>query len=157
MLITLSIEIIYLSSAFYEFLDGGYVSLAVAAVIVAIMYAWNDVYRKKYCYEMDRKLSPEQFSFWSPSNHCPQTRYGYKDVGSQEQQQEPFEGMLVGKLKEFIMNELESELNNSEEEIVEAKDNDMIAIKWEANGSGRRGVEGELKCLMKHVVPGWCT
>ncbi|GAB4861776.1 hypothetical protein Ancab_037031 [Ancistrocladus abbreviatus] len=60
MLITLSIEIVYLTSALYKFPDGGYVPLAFAAVIVAIMYTWNDVYRKKYYYVIDRKASPEQ-------------------------------------------------------------------------------------------------
>ncbi|GAB4861772.1 hypothetical protein Ancab_037027 [Ancistrocladus abbreviatus] len=215
MLITLSIETVYLTSALYKFPDGGYVSLAFAAVLVAIMYTWNDVYRKKYYYEMDRKVSPEQvrdlaiqtklhripgvaifyselvhgippifkqYAMTIPALHSvlifvsfkslpinkvlleepflfrrvpPRelhmfrcvVRYGYNDVGSQEQQQEPFEGMLVGKLKEFIMNELESELNICEEEIVEAKDSAVIATEREANGGGRRGVEGEIEAL----------
>jgi len=59
-LIISSIELVYLSSVLYKFKEGGYLPLAFAAVLMSIMYAWNDVYRRKYYYELDHKISPEK-------------------------------------------------------------------------------------------------
>ncbi|KAK3041481.1 hypothetical protein RJ639_000458 [Escallonia herrerae] len=162
-----SIELLYLSSVLYKFDQGGYLPLAFAMVLMAIMYTWNDVYRRKYHYELDHKISPEKLKeiavdtnfcripglaiFYSelvhgippifkhyvanvpslhsvlvfvsfkslPTSKVPAeerflfrrvqpnelyvfrcvVRYGYKDVRSEE---EPFERMLVERLKEFI-------------------------------------------------------
>lgn len=164
-----TVELLYLSSVLYKFDQGGYLPLAFAGVLMAIMYSWNNVYRRKYYYELDHKISPDKlmevsagnFSrlpglamFYSelvhgippifkhyvenvPALHSvlvfvsiktlpigkvpaeerflfrrvePKelnvfrcvARYGYTDVRNE---QEPFEGMLVENLKEFIRNE----------------------------------------------------
>ncbi|XAR61298.1 hypothetical protein NMG60_11034951 [Bertholletia excelsa] len=55
-----SVELLYLSSVLYKFDQGGYLPLAFALVVMAIMYIWNNVYRRKYYYELDRKISPEK-------------------------------------------------------------------------------------------------
>ncbi|KAK7337419.1 hypothetical protein VNO77_17993 [Canavalia gladiata] len=55
-----SVELIYLSSVLYKFDQGGYLPLAFAVVLMTIMYVWNDVYRRKYYYELDHKVSPEK-------------------------------------------------------------------------------------------------
>ncbi|CAN1253349.1 Potassium transporter 18 [Linum perenne] len=52
-----TVEIIYLSSVLYKFNQGGYLPLAFAASLMSIMYVWNDVYRRKYYYELDHKIS----------------------------------------------------------------------------------------------------
>lgn len=51
------VELIYSSSVLYKF---GYLPLAFAAVLMIIMYIWNDVYRRKYYYELDHKISPQK-------------------------------------------------------------------------------------------------
>jgi len=53
------IELVYLSSVLYKFPHGGYLPLAFAAFLMAVMFIWNYVYRKKYHYEMENKLSTE--------------------------------------------------------------------------------------------------
>ncbi|TXG63484.1 hypothetical protein EZV62_010478 [Acer yangbiense] len=55
-----SVEFLYLSSVLYKFDQGGYLPLAFAALLMTIMYVWNDVYRRKYYYELDHKISPER-------------------------------------------------------------------------------------------------
>ena len=55
-----SVELLYLSSVLYKFNQGGYLPLAFAAVLMIIMYIWNDVYRRKYYYELDHKISPQK-------------------------------------------------------------------------------------------------
>ncbi|XP_047148530.1 potassium transporter 5-like [Vigna umbellata] len=55
-----SVELIYLSSVLYKFREGGYLPLAFAAVLMSIMCIWHDVYRRKYYYELDHKISPEK-------------------------------------------------------------------------------------------------
>ncbi|KAH1083453.1 hypothetical protein J1N35_023214 [Gossypium stocksii] len=52
------VELLYLSSVLYKFTSGGYLPLAFSAVLMIIMYVWNDVYRRKYHYELDHKISP---------------------------------------------------------------------------------------------------
>ncbi|XP_044502490.1 potassium transporter 5-like [Mangifera indica] len=166
-LVICSVEFVYLSSVLYKFDQGGYLPLAFAALLMTIMYVWNDVYRRKYYYELDHKISNEQVKeivadtnlsripgfaiFYSelvqgippifkhyvanvPALHSilvfvsikslpiskvpleerflfcrvePKelnvfrcvARYGYTDVHNEE---EPFEKILVEKLKEFI-------------------------------------------------------
>ena len=41
-----TMELIYLSSVLYKFDQGGYLSLAFAAVLMTVMYVWNDVYKR---------------------------------------------------------------------------------------------------------------
>lgn len=53
------IELVYLSSVLYKFDQGGYLPLVFAAIVMSVMYVWNDVYRKKYHYELDHKITPE--------------------------------------------------------------------------------------------------
>ncbi|XP_022983444.1 potassium transporter 5-like [Cucurbita maxima] len=57
-----SVELVYLSSVLYKFDQGGYLPLAFAAVLMTIMYVWNSVFRKKYFYELNHKISPEKFN-----------------------------------------------------------------------------------------------
>ena len=165
-----SVELLYLSSVFYKFDQGGYLPLAIAIVLMTIMYIWNDVHRRKYFYELDHKISLEKLNeiatdknlcrmpglamFYSelvqgippifkhyvenvPALHSilifltikslpiskvpveerflfrrvePRdqnmfrcvVRYGYIDVRSED---EPFEKMLVERLKQFIIND----------------------------------------------------
>ncbi|XP_030463097.2 potassium transporter 5-like isoform X1 [Syzygium oleosum] len=52
-------EYVFLSSVLYKFVDGGYVPLVFAAVMVTIMFVWNYGYRKKYEYEFENKVSRE--------------------------------------------------------------------------------------------------
>ena len=55
-----TVELLYLSSVLYKFDQGGYLPLAFAFFLMAIMYIWNDVYRRKYYYELHHKISPEK-------------------------------------------------------------------------------------------------
>lgn len=55
-----SIELVYLSSVLYKFDQGGYLPLAFAMILMTIMYVWNDVYRKKYYFELENKISTEK-------------------------------------------------------------------------------------------------
>ncbi|PIA61526.1 hypothetical protein AQUCO_00300806v1 [Aquilegia coerulea] len=48
-----SVELLYLSSVLYKF------DQAFTAVLVTIMYVWNYVYRKKYKYELEHKVSSQ--------------------------------------------------------------------------------------------------
>ncbi|KAJ0096125.1 hypothetical protein Patl1_17086 [Pistacia atlantica] len=122
LLIIGSVEFVYLSSVLYKFDQGGYLPLAFATFLMTIMYVWNNVYRKKYYYELQHKISPilvfvslkslpiskvpieERFIFRrvTPNElnvfRCV-ARYGYTDVRNEE---ESFERMLVQKLKDFI-------------------------------------------------------
>ncbi|CAK9175963.1 unnamed protein product [Ilex paraguariensis] len=166
-----SVELFYLSSVLYKFDQGGYLPLAFAFFLMAVMYIWNDVYRRKYYFELDNKVSPEKLKdivvdtrfcripglaiFYSelvhgippifkhyvanvpalhsvlvfvsikslPISKVPEeerflfrraqpndlnvfrciVRYGYTDIRNME---EPFERMLVERLKEFIREDL---------------------------------------------------
>ncbi|XP_058083524.1 potassium transporter 5-like isoform X2 [Magnolia sinica] len=55
-----SIELFYLSSVLSKFDQGGYLPLVFAAFLVSVMLIWNYVYRKKYMYELDNKVSPDK-------------------------------------------------------------------------------------------------
>nr|POF01467.1 putative potassium transporter 16 [Quercus suber] len=48
-----------LSSVLFKFDQGGYLPLAFATVLMTVMYTWNIVFRKKYHYELEHKISPE--------------------------------------------------------------------------------------------------
>ncbi|KAG8370655.1 hypothetical protein BUALT_Bualt13G0005800 [Buddleja alternifolia] len=203
-----TIEIVYLSSVLYKFDQGGYLPLAFAMILMSIMYVWNDVYRKKYYFELDHKISQEKVKeivdhtnsqrlpglavFYSelvhgippifkhyianvPALHSvlifvsfkslpiskvpieerflfrrvqPKdlqvfrcvVRYGYKDVRNE---QEPFERLLIEKLKEFITEDyhIGSEMictnvdevqNEGElvEDVVQC-DNELVSVKRE--------------------------
>ncbi|CAK8544312.1 unnamed protein product [Lathyrus sativus] len=55
-----SVELVYLSSVLYKFNQGGYLPVAFAVFLMFIMFVWNYVYRKKYGYELDHKVSQEK-------------------------------------------------------------------------------------------------
>ncbi|XP_043694127.1 potassium transporter 5-like [Telopea speciosissima] len=54
------VELIYLSSVLYKFDQGGYLPLAFAAFLMSVMFVWNYVYRKKYTFELENKVSVER-------------------------------------------------------------------------------------------------
>lgn len=53
-----SVELLYLSSVLYKFPHGGYFPVALATIFLTLMIIWNYVYRKKYFYELEHKVSP---------------------------------------------------------------------------------------------------
>ncbi|CAA2987672.1 potassium transporter 5-like [Olea europaea subsp. europaea] len=53
------IELVYLSSVLYKFNQGGYLPVAFAFVLMLVMLIWNYAYRKKYYFELDHKISPD--------------------------------------------------------------------------------------------------
>jgi KUP system potassium uptake protein len=53
-------ELLYLSSTLYKFEQGGYLPLAFATILMTIMYIWNYVFRRKYYYELEHKISPHK-------------------------------------------------------------------------------------------------
>ncbi|XP_022899092.1 potassium transporter 5-like [Olea europaea var. sylvestris] len=55
-----SVELVYLSSVLYKFDQGGYLPIAFALFLMSVMYIWNYVYRKKYYFELDHKISPDK-------------------------------------------------------------------------------------------------
>ncbi|XP_037496325.1 potassium transporter 5-like [Jatropha curcas] len=57
-----SIELLFLSSTLYKFVDGGYLPLLFAFVVVSIMFIWNYGYRKKYMYELENKIEVEKLT-----------------------------------------------------------------------------------------------
>ncbi|CDP10076.1 unnamed protein product [Coffea canephora] len=59
-LVIASVELVYLSSVLYKFDQGGYLPVAFAMFLMSIMFTWNYVYRKKYYFELDHKVSPEK-------------------------------------------------------------------------------------------------
>ncbi|MFS8014411.1 putative potassium transporter [Helianthus anomalus] len=58
-LVISSTEYIYLSAVLYKFGEGGYLPFSFAVVLMFIMCTWNYVYRGKYNYELDHKVSRE--------------------------------------------------------------------------------------------------
>ncbi|GKV04942.1 hypothetical protein SLEP1_g17021 [Rubroshorea leprosula] len=66
-----SVELTYLSSVLYKFAQGGYLPLAFATFLMTVMFVWNNVYRRKYYYELDHKVSPEKLKeITSDRNIC---------------------------------------------------------------------------------------
>lgn len=53
------VELIYLSSVLYKFKEGGYLPIATATVLVAIMVIWHYVHVKKYWYELEHIVTNE--------------------------------------------------------------------------------------------------
>ncbi|MQL91543.1 hypothetical protein Taro_024153 [Colocasia esculenta] len=51
------IEAAYLSSALYKFVQGGYLPLALAFILVGIMATWHYVHKEKYGFEIKNKVS----------------------------------------------------------------------------------------------------
>ncbi|XP_076892253.1 potassium transporter 19-like [Bidens hawaiensis] len=58
-LVISSTEYLYLSAVLYKFSKGGYLPFSFALVLMFIMCTWNYVYRAKYNYELDHKVSRE--------------------------------------------------------------------------------------------------
>lgn len=58
-----SVELIYLSSVLYKFDEGGYLPLAFAAFLIAVMLTWNYVYCKRYTYELTHKVLNELYIY----------------------------------------------------------------------------------------------
>ncbi|PPD67972.1 hypothetical protein GOBAR_DD35148 [Gossypium barbadense] len=56
------VELMYLSSVLYKFTLGGYLPLAFSAFLMTVMYVWNNVYRRKYHYELDHMISPARLT-----------------------------------------------------------------------------------------------
>ncbi|XP_074301471.1 potassium transporter 5-like [Silene latifolia] len=56
----MSVELIYLSAVLYKFPSGGYLPIAFACVLMAIMFTWNYAYRKTYYYELHNKVSSDK-------------------------------------------------------------------------------------------------
>ncbi|XP_043694130.1 potassium transporter 19-like [Telopea speciosissima] len=54
------VELIYLSSVLFKFVQGGYLPLAFAALLMSVMFVWNYVYRKKYMFDLENKVSVER-------------------------------------------------------------------------------------------------
>ncbi|VAH84081.1 unnamed protein product [Triticum turgidum subsp. durum] len=50
-------ELLYLSSAFYKFVEGGYLPLGFAAILMLIMGTWHYVHVHRYKYELKNKVS----------------------------------------------------------------------------------------------------
>ncbi|KAF3947716.1 hypothetical protein CMV_026185 [Castanea mollissima] len=50
-------ELLFLTSVLYKFDQGGYLSLVFAAILITIMFVWNNVFRGKYNYELEHKVS----------------------------------------------------------------------------------------------------
>ncbi|XP_040377794.1 potassium transporter 5 isoform X1 [Oryza brachyantha] len=56
------VELIYLSSAFYKFTQGGYLPLVFAAILMFIMATWHYVHVHRYKYELKNKVSSNYVS-----------------------------------------------------------------------------------------------
>ncbi|KAI3975250.1 hypothetical protein MKX01_033490 [Papaver californicum] len=54
------LELLYLTSVLYKFVDGGYLPLVFSAVMMCVMYTWNYVYRMKYTYDLENKITLER-------------------------------------------------------------------------------------------------
>ncbi|KAI3767213.1 hypothetical protein L2E82_17301 [Cichorium intybus] len=58
-LVISSTEYVYLSSVLFKFCQGGYLPFLFAVMLMFIMCTWNYVYRAKYNYEINNKVSQE--------------------------------------------------------------------------------------------------
>ncbi|KAI4381318.1 hypothetical protein MLD38_007399 [Melastoma candidum] len=54
-----SLEILYLSANLYKFIKGGWFPIVSAFVLTNIMVVWHYVYRERYLYELNNKVSSE--------------------------------------------------------------------------------------------------
>ncbi|XP_074263746.1 potassium transporter 5-like [Silene latifolia] len=67
----MSVELVYLTAVLYKFPHGGYFPIAFACFLLSIMYIWNYVYRKKYHYEVENKVSPQTLKeLTTQTNFC---------------------------------------------------------------------------------------
>ncbi|XP_062143965.1 potassium transporter 5-like [Alnus glutinosa] len=213
------IELLYLSSTLYKFTQGGYLPLAFAAFLMSVMYIWNYVFRRKYYYELEHKISPHKLKqitadtsfcripglamFYSelvqgippifqhyvqnvpalhsvlvfvtikslPISKVPVeerflfrrldrkelivfrcvVRYGYTDV--RNNQHEPFEKILIERLKEYVNEEhwlTQRLLNNSENDGKIEDENENENVKQvEDKVVGQEAVEREIEAVNK--------
>ena len=206
-----TVELLFLSSVLNKFDQGGYLPLAFAAVLMSVMYVWNNVFRRKYYYELEHKISPEKLKeiaantsfyripglamFYSelvqgippifkhyaanvpalhsvlilvslkslPVNKVPVkerflfcrvepkylnvfqcvVRYGYIDVHNE---QEPFEKVLIERLKEFISGDfrLSQRLLNDDE-----KEGEVMDVSQVEEDKGQEVVKREIEAVDK--------
>ncbi|XXG54904.1 hypothetical protein AAC387_Pa03g2672 [Persea americana] len=54
------VELIFLTSVLYKFIQGGYLPIGVGAFLMVVMYVWNYVYRRKYTYEFENKVPVDE-------------------------------------------------------------------------------------------------
>lgn len=216
-----SVELIYLSSVLYKFDQGGYLPLAFAVLLMFIMLIWNNVYRKKYYYELDHKISQEKLRdiacdtslcrlpglamFYSelvqgippifehfiqnvPALHSvlvfvtikslpiskiqreerflfrrvqPKelnvfrcvVRYGYTDVRNE---QEPFEKLMLERLKEFIVNEnyCLQDVSDGEAKVQEGAEKEIEIIE-QASRAGVVHLVGENEVIARKGAGIW--
>ncbi|KAL8224844.1 hypothetical protein R6Q57_017401 [Mikania cordata] len=62
-LVVCSTEYTYLSAVLYKFDKGGYLPFSFALILMFVMCTWNYVYRAKYNYELDHKVSKEAIKY----------------------------------------------------------------------------------------------
>lgn len=55
----IAIEGVYLSSVLYKFTQGGYLPLLFALVLMIVMGIWHYVYKERYAFELNNKVSSE--------------------------------------------------------------------------------------------------
>ena len=53
------LQILYLIAVLAKFTEGGYLPI-IFSILFAIMYIWNEVYRRKYYYDLEHKISTER-------------------------------------------------------------------------------------------------
>ncbi|KAI3972135.1 hypothetical protein MKW92_006380 [Papaver armeniacum] len=58
-IVLVSIEATYLSAVLYKFTKGGYLPVALALVLMAMMGTWHYVHKKRYMFELQNKVSGE--------------------------------------------------------------------------------------------------
>uniref|UniRef100_A0A7N2LQM2 K+ potassium transporter integral membrane domain-containing protein n=1 Tax=Quercus lobata TaxID=97700 RepID=A0A7N2LQM2_QUELO len=143
-----ALELLIITSVLYKFDQGGYLSLVFAAVLITIMFVWNNVFRWKYYYELEQKVSsnklkeilddtkfcriPRLALFYSELVHgippifkCYAANVPalhsvliFVSIKTLPISKEPFEKILVERLKEFISDDFwlsQRMLNNGEE------------------------------------------
>ncbi|XP_030461774.1 potassium transporter 5-like [Syzygium oleosum] len=54
-----SIELLYVSSVYYKFKQGGFLPLVFAAVLMTVMIIWHYVHKQRYMYELKNKVSAQ--------------------------------------------------------------------------------------------------
>ncbi|KAI3855581.1 hypothetical protein MKX03_006619 [Papaver bracteatum] len=58
-IVLVSMEVTYLSADLYKFTKGGYLPVALALVLMAMMGLWHYVHKKRYMFELKNKVSGE--------------------------------------------------------------------------------------------------
>ncbi|KAI6677292.1 hypothetical protein NL676_038088 [Syzygium grande] len=54
-----SIELLYVSSVYYKFKQGGFLPLVFATVLMTVMIIWHYVHKQRYMYELKNKVSAQ--------------------------------------------------------------------------------------------------